>query len=149
MHYVKACNDYISIDESAEKLINAVNKYYNGDFFGLCEDYFSTVSKIKNADIIGHIDLITKFNEGGRLFDETDKRYVNAYKKAVDELIKQDIMFEINTGVIARGYKSTPYPSKEILGYIKEKGGKLILSSDCHFKDALMFEFDKYDSYLN
>lgn len=148
VHYLKVGNDYISIDESPEILKNAVKRYYDGDFYKLTSAYFETVAKIKNADIIGHFDLITKFNEGYALFDEQDSRYMNAYKKAIDILLKLNVPFEINTGVISRGYKNAPYPSREILAYIKEHGGKTILSSDCHFKSGLAFEFEKYQSYL-
>ena len=42
---------------------------------------------------------------------------------------------------MARGMRSVPYPSKEILLMIKEYGGKVILSSDCHDKNYLGFAF--------
>lgn len=144
VHYVKIGDTYIAVDSSKQELVDAANRYYDGDFYKLAEDYFSTVAKIKNADIIGHFDLVTKFNEGYCLFDEQNERYVNAYKKALDILLLQDVVFELNTGAIARGYKSQPYPSNDILNYIKANGGKVILSSDCHSKEMLMFEFDKY-----
>lgn len=148
VHYIKVGNDYISVDLSPEYLTDAVNKYFDGDFYRSAEEYFSTVSKIRNADIIGHFDLITKFNETHRLFDEKNDRYVAAYKRALDILLKQDVLFEINTGAISRGYKSTPYPAADILSYIKQGGGELILSSDTHSKENLMFEFTKYEKYL-
>ena len=148
VHYLKKDNDYISVDLSAENLKNAAEKYYGGDFYGMVADYFETVSKIKNADIIGHFDLITKFNENSCLFDERSERYVASYKKALDILLKQDVLFEVNTGAISRGFKSKPYPNEDILSYIKENGGKTILSSDCHSKETLMFEFDKYQKYV-
>ena len=148
VHYLKIGDKYIEIDSTKEEFIKAVKTYYGGDFYKLTEDYFATVAKIKNADIIGHFDLVTKFNEGYCLFDEKDERYVNAYKKALDILLSENVIFEINTGVIARGYKSHPYPSKEILDYIKKNGGRTILSSDSHSKEMLMFEFDKYCSYV-
>lgn len=148
VHYLKVGDKYIALDLSAEDLINSVKKYYGGDFYKLTEAYFSTVAKIKNADIIGHFDLVTKFNEGYCLFDETDKRYVKAYKQSLDTLLAQNVIFEINTGAIARGFRSKPYPSKEILDYIKAHSGKVILSSDCHSKEMLMFGFQEYSEYL-
>lgn len=148
VHYLKVGDKYIEIDSTEEDFINAVKTYYDGDFYKLTEDYFATVAKIKNADIIGHFDLVTKFNEGYCLFNEKDERYINAYKKALDILLSENVIFEINTGVIARGYKSHPYPSKEILDYIKKNGGRAILSSDSHSKEMLIFEFDKYNSYV-
>jgi len=42
---------------------------------------------------------------------------------------------------MSRGYRTSPYPSKNILKYIKEKGGKIIFTSDCHNKDYLDYGF--------
>ena len=144
VHYLKVNDTYIPVDESEGILINAVKKYYGGDFYKIAESYYNTVAKIKNADIIGHFDLITKFNKGNRLFDENDERYKRAYKNALDILLKQDVLFEINTGAVSRGYKTTPYPNDDILDYIIKNGGRTILSSDAHDKDGLMFGFEKY-----
>ena len=97
--------------------------------------------------IIGHLDLMTKFNEGGKLFDENHPRYVAAWKKAVDALLPKNIPFEINMGALARGYRSAPYPAAPIIQYIKEKGGKLILSGDAHSADALCYRFEDFEYY--
>ena len=147
VHYLKVNGEYFPVDENAEIFVDAAKKYYGGDFYKMADDYYNTVAKIKGADIIGHIDIITKFNEGNCLFDERDERYVRSYKKVIDILLKQNIPFEINTGVVARGYKTVPYPNKDILDYIKQNGGKTILSSDAHDKDGLMFGFEKGDLY--
>lgn len=144
VHYVKKCGEYIPVDENAEILQNAVEKYYGGDFISLAEDYFETVEKLHGGtDIIGHFDLISKFNENKRLFDESNPRYISAYKKAIDALALKNIPFEVNTGAISRGYKKSAYPSIKQLEYIKEKGGRVILSSDSHSKDTLCFGFEE------
>lgn len=150
VHYLRFGNDYVPVDESAEILKNAVQKYFDGDFYAACEKYYQTMSHIvqkTDADIIGHFDLITKFNEKYKFFDEKNERYVRACKSAVDALIPFDVPFEINTGAISRGYKTVPYPSPDIMEYIHQKGGKTILSSDSHTKDTLCFEFGKYENY--
>ena len=147
VHYIKVQNEYIPVDENADTLLSAANRLFGGDIYALCEEYFETVSKIRNADIIGHFDLITKFNETSPLFDEKSERYIEAYKKALDALLPLGIPFEINMGAISRGYRTTPYPSPDIIGYIKNNGGKIVLSSDAHKKEAIMLNFEKYSGY--
>lgn len=150
VHYVKKEDRYLPVDESEEMFARIVKDNYNGDYYAFCEDYYNAVADVArkiNPDIIGHIDLITKFNEGNRFFNETDERYVGAYKKAVDSLIESGKVFEINTGAMSRGYRTSPYPSKDILNYIREKGGKTILNSDSHSKDTLCYMFDKYKNW--
>lgn len=151
LHFVKKQDEYYGLDFSKEMFVEIVQKLYNGDYYSLAEEYFDKLSNIvekTNADIIGHIDLITKFNEGYNLFDEEHPRYVSAYKKAIDKLITYNIPFEINSGAISRGHRKSPYPSKQIIEYIKAKGGKLILSSDSHSKENVAFQYDKWQSLL-
>lgn len=151
VHYILKDGEYIPVDETADILKQAAKDYFSGDIMSLCEAYFEEVGKVyekTKCDIVGHFDLITKFNEQEKLFDETDPRYINAYQKAVDRIIKNCKVFEINTGAISRGCRTTPYPSDEIRDYIRQKGGKFILSSDSHQKETLCFEFDKFRSLV-
>lgn len=158
---------------------------------GLAELYFDTVGEIVEAtdcDIIGHFDLLTKFNEGwgfgpagnvinrmrcgaaefvSDLFDTSDERYIAAWKKAVDRIFddcalrykngyrnrleKLGILqagdkpvFEINTGAISRGYRTTPYPAPDQIEYIRSKGGVLILSSDSHAAGTICSGFEEF-----
>lgn len=147
VHFVKKGDNYLEIDESEETFTKTANEYFSGDYYAFAEEYFNTVarfSKMPEIKIIGHFDLITKFNEGGKLFDESNPRYVVAWKTCADKLLAAKKVFEINTGAISRGYRSEPYPSKAIREYIKEKGGKFILASDSHIKETLCFWFEKY-----
>lgn len=151
VHYILKDGEYIPVDETADILKQAAKDYFSGDIMSLCEAYFEEVGEVcekTKCDIVGHFDLITKFNEQEKLFDEADPRYINAYQKAVDRIIKNCKVFEINTGAISRGYRTTPYPSEEIRNYIRQKGGKFILSSDSHQKETLCFEFDKFRSLV-
>ncbi len=150
VHYVKVGNAYIDVDASAESFKATVSKYFGGDSISFAEAYFNTVADVldkTNADIIGHFDLISKFNDQN-LFDEKDERYIRAWKSALDKLLKYDKPFEINTGAISRGYKSFPYPSNDMINYIKENGGKFILSSDAHSIDGLCYQFTKWNDLI-
>ena len=151
VHYVFIGGKYIPVDSDPEELEKDVKEYAGGDFLTVCEKYFETVSDVvqkTGADIIGHFDLICKFNEKNGFFDENDPRYVAAWKSAADKLLQYNIPFEINTGPISRGYKTVPYPNSEMLRYIREKGGKFILSSDSHKKEGICFKFDEYEDYI-
>ena len=148
VHYVKCKNKYITLDLTEDIFVSAVSEFFDGNYYALAEKYFETVAEMvkkTKPDIIGHFDIVEKFNEGNKLFCENNARYVNAYKKAADEIIPYNIPFEINTGAVSRGYRSVPYPSPEITEYIKSRGGRFVLSSDSHSKDTLCFDFEKYN----
>ena len=151
VHRVKAGDTYVCVDHKPEIIIDGVNRYFDGDYYGLAEEYFRTLSSLADMDginIIGHFDLLTKFNQGGKFFDESHPRYVAAWKAAADRLLLKKIPFEINTGAISRGYRTQPYPAGPIREYIRKKGGSFILSSDSHKAENLCFEFEKWKSVL-
>ena len=138
---------HVSIDWTAEKQREGVEKYFGGDWYAFVEDYYATVAKVvevTRCDIIGHFDLITKFIEQEPQFDVHHPRYVKAWQSAADILLKTGKLFEINTGAISRGYRTSPYPAGEIRDYIRTHGGKLILSSDSHQKETIAFRFEDY-----
>lgn len=149
LHYVKKNGVYYTVDESAEKLKEAIDEAWGGDALAFAEDYFAEVSRMGeiSPDLIGHFDLLTKFNEREILFDEDHPRYRDAACKAIDALLPLGIPFEINTGAISRGYRTTPYPSPFLLSYMLEKGGKVILSSDAHAASGLLYEFDSWEAF--
>ena len=148
VHYVKAGEEYIPVDESPEILKNAAEKHFGGDVYALCELYFNTVADVvnkTNCDIIGHFDLISKFTEKSDIIDVNNPGYVSAWKAAADKLLESGVPFEINTGAISRGYRSQPYPSADMIEYIKAKGGRFVLSSDAHDTEGIAYKFDEYE----
>ena len=138
---------HVSVDWTAEKQREGVEKYFGGDWYAFAEEYYATearVAEVTKCDIIGHFDLITKFIEQDPHFDVNHPRYVKAWQDAADILLKTGKPFEINTGAMSRGYRTEPYPAKEIRDYIRAHGGKLILSSDSHRKDTIAYRFQDY-----
>lgn len=151
VHYLEFDGEYVPVDEGTEKHVRAAQKYLNGDIYAFAEKYYETVALVAEktgCDIIGHFDLIVKYNERDNVYDENNPRYIAAWQKAADRLLKSGKPFEINTGAIARGARSIPYPSKDIIAYIKEHGGRLILSSDCHAADKITCAFDECEKLL-
>lgn len=140
VHYLNINNNYLSIDIDEKSFIDIVNSYFDGDPLLLCEKYYSLMSKIKektNCDIIGHFDLVSKFNQNDKIFDTSSSRYVNAWKSSLDIIGCYDSVFEINYGAVLRGYKTLPYPSQNIIEYISKHRGNLVKSSDAHSVQAL------------
>ena len=148
VHYIKKDGKYLEVDSSEEGFKNCVKNLFDGDYYAYAEEYYALVGDVINktrADIVGHFDLCSKFNEGNRLFDTENPRYVAAAKAAIDKLILCGKPFEINTGAISRGYRTEAYPEMQFLKYIAEKGGRVILSSDSHSANTLCYKFSEYE----
>lgn len=136
---------YIYVDSDLAALKEAVSELYGGDYLALAEDYFSIVSQVVHktgCQIVGHFDLLTKFNEQEHLFDESHPRYKEAVHQALSKLLQADPIFEINTGAMARGYRTSPYPSPSILRSIYQAGGRITINSDSHSASSLDFGFE-------
>ena len=145
-HVVFCGESFVGVDHTPEILERGIREHFGGDPYALTKAYFASMATVKdvtNCDIIGHFDLVTKFNEDGRFFDESDRRYLGPALEAVEYLCAQDGVFEINTGAMSRGYRVTPYPSRAILQAVHEFGGAIILSSDAHSCDAIGYAFDR------
>ena len=145
VHSIEKDGAMLTVDYSRERMVADVRKYYGGDYYAYTKDYFELVGQCADrldGVIVGHFDLVTKFNEGGCLFDESDERYLEQGYAAIDKLCKKNVIFEVNTGAISRGYRKTPYPSLPFLKRIKQNGGRVILSGDCHSTDAICHEFE-------
>lgn len=150
VHYLPANGSWFAVDLSREELLRAANAYYGGNIYRLLQHYYETLADVvekTGCDMIGHFDLISKFNADGTLFDETDPRYRTSAFEVLDYLLKKDVVFEINTGAISRGYCTKPYPSVPFLRYIAEQGGRVMLSSDAHDKKNLLYGFSEAVEY--
>ena len=144
VHYVPHGKEYHSVDYTREDFIHTVETVYDGDYYAFSEAYYKlmgSVYEVTKCDIIGHFDLITKFNEGDCLFSTRDARYRKAADDALERLMEAPAVLEINTGAMARGYRSSPYPAEEFIQKWKAAGKKLVFSSDCHEKNQLMYGY--------
>ena len=146
VHHVERNGMFMPVDHSIEHVKEGTEKMFGGDMLAYAEAYYDEVSKVyvkTGCDIVGHIDLLTKFNEIEYLIDTNTPRYKNAALSAAEKLARRGLIFEINTGAIGRRYRTSPYPTEEILKVIYECGGKVTYSSDCHNADAIAVGFEE------
>ena len=135
---------HCSVDSSLEDVSKSIEKYFGGDALAFAEDYYRLTAQVAertDCEIVGHLDLVTKFNEGGRLFDENSPRYRTAALSAVEALLKRDVIFEVNTGAMARGYRSVPYPAPLLLRAIRQGGGRICITGDSHSAGSLLYGY--------
>lgn len=140
----------VTVDYSAQYLVSMVNRHFGRDVYSFCERYYEALEGVverTNCDIIGHFDLVTKFNEKFCILDENEPRYIKAAKKTLEKLAAKGKIFEINTGAISRGHRTTPYPAPFILKRLAELDAKIILSADSHHKDTIDCHFEEAVKY--
>ncbi len=145
VHYVKKDGVYIGFDRDAKRVTEIVNTYFGGDGMAFARAYYENLCELPEHgkyDIVGHFDLVAKLNEGCGFFDENSKEYLSYAFEAIDALKGKIPFMEINTGAVARGYRSVPYPTLPLLKEIKRQGFGILFTSDCHDKNFFDCAFD-------
>lgn len=138
-HYFYKNGEYYAIDSSHEYFKKCL-EIYDNDILAMATDYYTAFCKYINErkpDIIGHFDLLTKYDELDNMQFLSNPEYNAIAEKAVLEAVKAGSIFEVNTGAISRGLRTTPYPAKNLLQLLFKHNAKLILSADSHKKSTI------------
>ena len=150
-HYLKIGDSYVGFDRGADEVRRVIDTYFGGNGLSFAKAYYRTLSTLPEYgtfDILAHFDLITKNSEKTFLFDMDSKAYLDAAFEAIEALTGKIPFFEVNTGAIARKYRTSPYPSVPILKEFKRRGWGATISSDCHDGQYLDCAFENARTLL-
>lgn len=135
VHYLKKGDQYLGFDRSPQAVQELIDQHFSGDGMAFAKEYFRQTAELPqygNFDILGHFDIIAKNLERIRYFDETAPEYLRWAVETLEALRGKIPFFEVNTGAIARGYRSVPYPTLPLLKEFRRLGFGAVISSDCH-----------------
>lgn len=136
-----------SYDHSPERFMEMLREAFDSDPIRLARAYYTDLVHFIQTQkplILGHFDLITKFNDQLHLFSTSDPVYHNLTCDALLACCESGCtVVEVNTGGIIRGYKKTPYPDPVFLKLLHEHHIPVMLSSDCHEASTITGAFDE------
>lgn len=146
VHYIKdkVKDEYYCVDNTPEILAYGIKNYDNGNEKSFIEAYYDNIIEMvhtQKPDILGHLDLVRKFNKNGKYFDENADWYNRKIDYVLDKIAETDTIIEINTGGMSRGWTETPYPSIPILKKILDRNIPITISSDVHAVENIDFYF--------
>lgn len=147
-HYLTAPDGVrFAFDLSPQILIQAIRAHFRGDSAAFVKAYFAQEREMianYDCDIIGHIDLVRKFNAKHPFFDETSTWYRDELEKTAEVVASSGKIVEVNTGAISRGWLDDAYPSFEMRALLRARGVRFVLSSDAHSLGTLDCAFDRF-----
>ena len=149
-HYYHVGDEYLPIDSGIDYFNRCLNAF-DHDLVRMAEVYYSEFVSYLNRrrpDIIGHFDLITKYDELAAPYFLGTPEYTKISEKYTLEALRCGGIFEVNTGAISRGYRTSPYPSENLLHILKKNDAKIILSADSHRADTIDYYFAEARRYL-
>ena len=152
VHQIHKGDKIYSIDYTADDLARCVKEEFSGDFYQMAQHYYDDLCNFiakEKPDVIGHFDLIEKFNDSGKQFDNSTAAYEDIVKGAINKIAdtSPESIFEVNTGAMYRCKNKNPYPSPYIMTLLKENGFKITITSDSHNIESLDFAFDEMVQY--
>ena len=137
----------VPVDHTPELLADGIRDHFSGSAEAFVRAYYQQQRDMVanfDFDVIGHLDLVRKFNVKHPYFDEKADWYREEIGKTAAEVAKSGKIAEVNTGAIARGWLDDAYPSKEFRQMLRERGVKFILSSDAHTAEGIDCAFDRF-----
>lgn len=144
VHYVMQDGEFVAVDGTPEEVEAVRDEVFGGDGIAMAKKFFeTTVQNVEEyrPDIVGHFDVVTKHNQGGRLFDEDNAAYRNAALQALDAVANLVLPYggivEVNTGAFARGLRNVPYPAPFLLRHLAVRGVRVMINGDSHSVKAL------------
>ncbi|MBE6068041.1 MAG: histidinol-phosphatase HisJ [Clostridium lundense] len=148
VHFMKNkdTGEYLTVDGDEEEYKRIIEVFFKGNVQAFVAEYYGLIRGMLSEhkpDIVGHLDLVRKNNNNQRYFNETEDWYKEEVFKTLEEIKKSGAILEVNTGAIARGYLTTPYPSPWILKECYELDIPITLNSDGHSPENLDAFFDE------
>ena len=150
IHFVLAPDGVrVPVDHTPELLADGIRDHFGGDAVVYVKAYFAQLREMVakfDFDVVGHLDLVRKFNVKHPYFDERAGWYRDELAKTADAVAASGKLAEVNTGAISRGWLPDAYPSPAFRSLLRERGVKFVLSSDAHAADAIDCAFDRFGS---
>ena len=148
IHWVIAPDGaHVPVDWSPERLVEGVKAHFGGDYKTYVRTYFAQEREMVarfDFDVLGHPDLVRKFNGRLAYFDETADWYQDELRLTAEAIAASGKIVEINTGAIARGWMDDVYPSAAFRALLRARGVRFLLGSDAHAAAGIDCAFERY-----
>jgi len=148
IHFVRAPDGAVfAIDHTPQILMDGIRDHFGGDADAFVRAYFAAVRESVSQfdfEILGHPDLVRKFNAKHPYFDERADWYRAELEKTADAIAASGKIVEVNTGAISRGWLNDAYPSPAFRKLLRDRGVRFILSSDAHAAAAVDCAFERF-----
>lgn len=151
--YVLGSAHYIQLDDGSILTVDGdpagwremVQRNFRGDVMQVIRRYYDAIADYVvsyRPEVIGHFDLVTKYNEINGMFDARSDEYMRIALASLERCASSGAFLEINTGAISRGYRTVPYPDIPLLQAWREMGGHVIIGTDSHHESTVDTAFD-------
>ena len=126
IHFVAAPDGaLVPVDHSPALLADGIRDHFGGSAEAFVRAYFAQEREMLakfDFDVLGHADLVRKFNVKHPYFDEGAVWYCEEVEWTVEAIVASGKVVEVNTGAISRGWFDDVYPSAEFRALLRQRG---------------------------
>ena len=148
VHFVAAPDGaLVPVDHAPDLLAAGIREHFGGRAEAFVRAYFAQQREMVASfdfDVVGHLDLVRKFNAKHPYFDEGSGWYRDELERTADAVAASGKVAEVNTGAISRGWLDDAYPSADFRARLRARGVRFVLSADAHVADAIDCAFDRF-----
>lgn len=133
---------FLSVNASEDNIIRLID--FKGSVEEFVSSYYESVRNMVRSfkpNIIGHLDIIKKYNHGDKYFSENQEWYQAEVLKTLEVIAKNRAILEVNTGGLVRGEEL--YPSKWIMKEARKLNIPVLINSDAHRPEAVNAKFSE------
>ena len=137
----RIAGEFTYIHASEEDFLKILDNCFNGNVQKFVCSYFQTVRDMVRSikpNIIGHLDLIKKFNSEDKYFSENQEWYKIEVLNTLEVIAKHSAILEVNT---SQGVIKEFYPSTWILKEARKLSIPVMINSDAHSLKAMDAKF--------
>ena len=138
VHFIDDCKDYFCIDMSKDNFNETIKHF--GNIKIVIEKYFDNIIKMvetQKPDIVGHLDLIRKYNLQKEYFTEEENWYIEKVEEVLKHIKKNNCIVEVNIKLMNANNLDAHYPNKMTIKKILETNIPLMLNTDAHSINGL------------
>lgn len=139
-----ASGDYLTLHSSEEDFISILNYCFDGDIKKFVASYYQNVRDMVatvKPNIVGHLDLIKKFNQDDKYFSEAEEWYRTEVLNTLEVIAEHKAILEVNTSGLFKGEIQGFYPGIWILEEARKLNIPAQISSDAHHPQAVDAKF--------
>ncbi len=128
------------IEYKEEIFIKGLELIFHNNIQELVKSYYRNIISMVNndlPDIIGHLDVVKKFNSGNKYFDEKDRWHQKIVEEVIENIANTNCIVEINTRGYYKGTTKIFYPSRWIVERCFDHNIPITISSDAHNADDI------------
>ncbi|RMF87332.1 MAG: histidinol-phosphatase HisJ [Nitrospinota bacterium] len=138
------------IDSDEATFARGIATIFHGEVRPAVERYYALIRQMveeRTHDVVGHLDVIKKYNHQQRYFSEEESWYRAAVEETLAVLAASSMIVEVNTAGLQKPVGEM-YPSRAILKRCRELDIRVMINSDAHTPAHLQAHFAEAASLL-